>query len=309
MRRFEYVLPANADEARAALAKGGVAKAGGIDLLDRMKEGISSPDRVISLGFADCEIAFDDLGARVGAGVTLADLAGHPEIGRRYPALAKAAEEAATPQVRIVATAAGNVLQEPRCWYYRVAEFDCLRKGGEGCPAMEGENEFHSILGYDACPAVHASNLAPPLVALGARAEVHGLEEPVPLEQLWASGSPERWHDLAPDAVITRFRIPPAGPNAYVEVRHKQSFDWALAAAAVARSADGAWRVCLGGVAPKPWRPAAAEEVLGADDLTAERIAKAADAAVEGAKPLAKNGYKVKLARVALARALTEAAR
>jgi xanthine dehydrogenase YagS FAD-binding subunit len=299
MKRFEYVLPRTMKEAIAEVAGGGVARAGGIDLIDLMKEGILAPKRLVGLGCADTRIEVTPASLTIGAGATLADVASHPEIRRRWPALAAAAGDAATPQVRNVATVAGNVLQANRCWYYRTAEFDCHRKGGEGCPALDGENQYHAIFGDRSCPAVHPSNLAPVLAALDAKVVFAAGGEPEPVTALWPAGNPR---------LVAHFELATPLTNAYVEVRHRQSYDWALAAAAVARFPERPWRVWLGAVAPVPWRSAAAEAILGTKRPDAKAIAAAADAAVLDAKPLTKNGYKVKLARTALLRALTEAA-
>jgi xanthine dehydrogenase YagS FAD-binding subunit len=146
-------------------------------------------------------------------------------------------------------------------------------------------------------------------VALAAGVAVAGATPRRKVEELWPPPTDlARFHTLASGEVLTEVILPPVGENAYVEIRQKQSFDWALASAAVARNAKEGWRVVLGAVAPRPWRAAAAEEFLGSADLTAERIEKAAELAVRGGKPLTKNAYKVKLARVAVKRALTEAA-
>jgi xanthine dehydrogenase YagS FAD-binding subunit len=312
MNRFELLLPRHADEAVKALAGGGVAKAAGIDLLDRMKEGIARPDRIVSLaalrGDGDPVETGSNIG-RISAFATLSEVAGHEGIREMFPALAHAAGEAATPQIRNRATVGGNLLQEPRCWYYRLSDFDCLRKDGDGCPAKDGENQYHAILGYGKCPVVHPSNLAPALVALRAKAFVRGLNTTIPVEELWPrTPDPAPFHSLEPDQVLLSLRIPPSGPNGYAEIRHKQSFDWPLASAAVAKEPDGPWRVVLGCVAPVPWRSAGAEEALGREAKPdADRIERAVEAAVRGAKPLSKNAYKLQLARVAVKRALAEA--
>jgi xanthine dehydrogenase YagS FAD-binding subunit len=301
MDRFEYVIPKSLSEAAAAMKAGAVAKAGGIDLVDRMKERIVRPKRVASLacGRAEPRIVVDDTGWWVSAFATLSEVASSAELAKVCPALVAAAADAATPQIRNVATVAGNVLQENRCWYYRLSDFDCHRKGGEGCPAKEGRNEYHAIFGDGDCPAVHASNLAPVLMALGATVEIHGVKAARPVESLWQG---------PPPGLVTGFRGERTVANAYVEVRHRQSFDWALASAAVAAGTDGKWTVVLGAVAPVPWRAAPPEEALGRGKPTAAKISAAAEVAVKGAKPLSMNGYKVKLAKTALVRALTEAA-
>jgi len=308
MDPFTLIQPRNASEARNELEKGGEAMAGGIDLLDRMKEGIARPERVVSLDFASRNMT-SSTDLTLDAGVTLARIAGNGNLRRDLPALARAAAEAATPQIRNVATLGGNLLQEPRCWYYRLSDFSCWRKGGEGCPALEGDNRYHAVLGHGKCPAVHASNLAPALVALGAHVVIEGREDIPPIESLWpAPGEEGPFHTLARGEILKQVIVPRVGPNAYVEVRHRQSFDWALASAAVARTEVSGWRVVLGAVAPVPWHSPEAGKVLGAGRPSAAKIKVAADAAVADAKPLSMNAYKVKLAHTALVRALTEAA-
>lgn len=312
MNRFELVMPRTAEEAVTALGKGGTAKAAGIDLLDRMKDGISTPSRLVSLfkigptGSAAIEVGKD--GARIGALATLAEIASHAELRKRYPALTRSAEEAATPQVRNRATAGGNVLQEPRCWYYRLSDFTCLRKGGKSCPALEGDNRYHAVIGFEKCPVVAASSIAPALVALGATVETTGSKSPRPVEDLYAApGDLTRFYRLSKGEIVTAIVLPGAGANAYSEVRHKQSFDWALASAAVAHLPKSGWRVVLGAVAPAPWRDPAAEKVLGTGDPGPEKIAEARRASLTEASPLPHNAYKIELARVALARALEQA--
>ncbi|MHC4861178.1 MAG: FAD binding domain-containing protein [Planctomycetota bacterium] len=310
MERFTLVQPRSMTEAASELTKGGAAMAGGVDLLDRMKEGAAKPERVVSLDFAPRNTVWlNNESLELDANCTLEQVARSDRIRKELPALARAAGDAATPQIRNVATLGGNLLQEPRCWYYRLSDFSCWRKGGEGCPALEGDNRYHAILGDRKCPAVHASSLAPALVALGAQVEIEGRTDTPPVESLWpAPGEEGPFTTLALGQILTKVIVPSGHPSAYVEVRHRQSFDWALASAAVARTAVGGWRVVLGAVAPVPWRSPEAEKALGDGNPDAARIAKAADAALATAKPLSMNAYKVKLARTALTRALTEAA-
>nr|MDQ2971344.1 FAD binding domain-containing protein [Acidobacteriota bacterium] len=160
------------EAARESARPGSLVKAGGVDLLDRMKEGLDAPDRVVSIAHIPGHdgITVGPPG-RIGALATLAKLDGHAELRRVYPALADAAGGAATPQIRNMATLGGNLAQRPRCWYYRQAEFDCRKKAGAECFALEGENRFHAIFDTEVCCCVHPSATATALVAYGARIE------------------------------------------------------------------------------------------------------------------------------------------
>jgi xanthine dehydrogenase YagS FAD-binding subunit len=305
---FCYYRPKNPEQASRLMKQGAVAKAGGIDLLDRMKEGVATPAALVDLlrlrDAGTPPITVSPTMARISAFATLAEVAAHPGLRREYAALAAAAGEAATLQIRNLATAGGNLLQAPRCWYYRQTDFSCHQKGGTGCPAVEGENDLHAILGYGDCPAVHPSNLAVPLTALKATLVFADGEPSLPIAKVCGRGP---FPELAAGRVLTRIDVPAGGASAYVEIRHRQTFEWALASAAVARDLTGAWSVVLGAVAPIPWRAPAAEAILGGKTPDAALIARAADAAVEGARPLSRNGYKVKLARTAVVRALLAA--
>lgn len=155
-----------------------VLKGGGMDVVDHMKEGLLEPDALVSVRGLNSEpgpnIRFEGRRIRIDASVTLAELASSEIIREHAPALAETAGSAATPQVRNVATAAGNLLQRPRCWYYRNDQFDCLKKGGSRCFAVDGENKFHAIFGDGPCHIVHPSNIAPALMTMNATVHVIG---------------------------------------------------------------------------------------------------------------------------------------
>ncbi len=308
MRAFACVLPRSLEEARAALAEeGSVLKAGGVDLLDHLKERLIAPDTVVS--FRDVpgldRIEAGPGGIRIGALVTLARIAEDPLVRERATALARAAGDAATPQVRNLATAGGNLVQKTRCWYYRHRDLPCLKRGGDFCPALEGRNRYHAILAYDRCPSVHASNLAPALIALGARLRIEGPRGPreVEVESFFANdpANPARENVLAPDEVLTEILVPVGrgdrGRSAYREVREKQSFDWPLVSAAAAVRLEGgriaALRVALGAVAPVPLRAREVEEALLGRVPDPASVRDAASRAFAAARPLAENGAKV----------------
>jgi xanthine dehydrogenase YagS FAD-binding subunit len=295
-------------------------KAGGVDLVDRMKEGLDTPERVVSIsGIPGLDRIAIGSPSRIGALATLAHIADSAEVKRAYPALADAAGGAATPQIRNMATLGGNIAQRPRCWYYRSADFDCRKKGGNECYAQEGENRFHAIFDTDlVCVCVHPSATAAALVAYDASAEIvsPGGKKTVKLEALFAKpvSDPTRENHLQPGEIIEAVTLPApslGARSAYRKLKEKESFDWPLVEAAVALDLSGGTirsaRVVLGHVAQVPWRSKEAEEVLNGAKPTPEVIKKAALAAVSGAKPLSQNAFKVRLARVMLERTLRAA--
>ncbi len=322
MKAFAYVNAANEKEAIAALgAERGrfLPLAGGMDLVGLMKDYILQPERLVNVKNLDATIAATpDGGMRIGAAVRLVDLVEHGGAANAYPALVTAASEVGTPQIRNAATVGGNLAQRPRCWYFRNEEFQCLKKGGARCFAVDGENQYHAIFGDGPCHIVHPSNLAVPIIAYGGRLRVVGPSG----ERLIDAGEffvmPDRniWAEnvLAPNELITHVVLPPSRSvkSATYEVRFKQAHDWPLALASVALTMSGASvqsaRVVMGAVAPIPWRATAAESVLAGRQVTEEIAAKAAEAAVANAKPMTGNAYKVQIARTAVRRAILAAA-
>jgi xanthine dehydrogenase YagS FAD-binding subunit len=327
-----------------------VIKAGGVDLLDRLKEGLEAPARLVNLrrctshnlaeitevqkealpeGVAKL-LPSDAAGAappprdclRVGALVTLAQLTQNPLCKQYLPALVGAAGGAATPQIRQAATLGGNLMQRPRCWYFRSGEHNCLKKGGSVCLAQDGENDFHAIFDNRGCSAVHPSATAVALVALDAIVALLGPagERYARLSALLVSpgqpgGDVKRENRVEPSEVITAVYVPTprAGErNIYLKIKQKQSFDWPLADVAIAlRTGAGkpveAARVVLGAVAPVPWRAKAAEAALQKLTKVDEAGVRAVgQAAIEGATPLGKNGYKLPLCAGLVARAAFE---
>ncbi|MCA1766215.1 MAG: FAD binding domain-containing protein, partial [Desulfobulbaceae bacterium] len=226
----------------------------------------------------------------------------------KYPGLARGAAEVASPQLRNQGTLGGNLCQKPRCWYFR-GEFDCLRKGGDRCFALKGENQFHAIFGHDQiCAITHPSDTAPVLVALNASVNVVGPagKRTIAVEDLHVSPADDVRAEtvLKRGEIITRITIPAQASNlysSYRKVRARRSWDFALAGAALAFAMDGdrvsRANVVLSGAAPVPWRSTAMEEVLNGSTLTDETISRAARAAVAGARPLGGNKYKVEMFR------------
>lgn len=300
-----------------------VLKGGGIDLVDLLKEGLLRPAGLVNLrgvpGLA--EIAETEGGARVGAGVTLRTITAHPLLRARYPALAAAAGASASPEIRALATLGGNLLQRPRCWYFRSALHHCARKGGEHCFAFAGENVYHAVLGHDGCAMVAASTSATALLAYDATVELlaaDGSRRRVPLGDFMVGPEIDitRETDLRPGEVLVAVHLPklPEGArSAFRKAAEKPSFDWSIGDVAVLIGRDGLGvcrqaRVALGAVAPVPWRARAAEAVLVGARIDEAVAARAAEAALAGAEPLRQNAYKVPLLAALLRRTVLEAA-
>lgn len=307
MKPFEWANATSVAEAVASMAQGATPKAGGLDLLDLMKEGISTPPRLVNLrtvrGLDGIEGAAGQ-GMRIGPLVTLARLAEEPMVRRRFRALADAAGHAATPQIRNVATLAGNVLQRPRCWYFRSEAFACRRKGGTHCFAIDGENQYHAIFDNGFCAVVHASSTAAALVALGASLAITGPQgtREVTVESIFVRPGQDitREHALAQTDLVTEIHLPelaPGAASAYGKLGEKESYDWPLAeVACVVERAGGRCTkasVVLGAAAPTPHRARDAEAALAGQPLNEETARAAAKAALRGATPLSQNGYKL----------------
>ena len=322
MKAFTYVNAANEKEAVAALASAQRGRmlpmAGGMDLLGSMKDYIVSPDRIVSIKGLDQTIAAGDGGLRIGAAVKIADLAEHAATRKQYPALVTAAEGVGTPQIRNMGTVGGNIMQRPRCWYFRNEEFNCLKKGGSRCFAVEGENQFHAIFGDGPCHIVHPSSLAVPVIAYGGKFRVAGPNgaREIDAGEFFQLPNANLYGEnvLQPNEIITHVILPAPGQrSAAYEVRFKQSHDWPLAAASVnlvmAGSTVKSARIVMGAVAPIPWRAQAAERVLAGKTITDAIAMEAANAAVAGARPMSGNAYKIQIAKTAVKRAIMAASR
>ncbi len=306
--KFTYSRPENLKAALAVLdERPAVIHGGGTDLLGCLREGVIKSETVLSLSAIDglAGIRAADGGLRIGALTTVAEVAADKAVGARYQALSEAAESVASPQLRNQGTIAGNLCQKPRCWYYR-GDFDCLRKGGDMCYAVEGENQYHCIFGGDMCYIVHPSDTAPAFAALGAICRIAGPSgsRSVPVEKLHVlpGDDPQRETVLEPDEILTEIMLPvaPAGlRSSYRKVRTRGAWDFALAGVALALVFDGdtvkSARVFLSAAAPIPWRATGVETAITGTTLDDATIAKAAKAAVAGAEPLELNGYKVPL--------------
>jgi len=323
MRPFEYVSPNSRNQAIGLLgASWGNTEilAGGTDLLALMKDDVVAPKRLVNLkDIGDLRgVSSNAQGLRIGALTTLGDLADDDAVRKNYPALAEAVIEAASPQIRNMATIGGNLCQRPRCWYFRNG-LGLLPKSEAGKDLVTvGENRYHAILGNDG-PAkfISPSTIVPILIAYGAKIRLEGSKgkRELSLEKFFVTPKieGEREHDLRPNEIVTEIVLPPpAGVKAaHYEIRQKEAFDWPLAVAAVALKMQGAnvgsARVVLGYVAPVPWPSPEAEQALAGQPVTKETAQKAADAALAKASPLSHNAYKVRLAKVALTRAIMNA--
>ncbi|KMS86100.1 MULTISPECIES: FAD binding domain-containing protein [Streptomyces] len=296
---------------------------GGTNLVDLMKTGVERPARLVDIR----ELPLDEIettpegGLRIGATVTNGDLAAHPEVRRRYPALAQAVLAGASGQLRNMATVGGNLLQRTRCGYFTDVTQPCNKRvPGSGCPAIEGEHHNHAILGAsDHCVAIHPSDMGVALTAFDAVVRFETADGPgqVPLADFYlpVGDTPHRETALPPGALITGVTLPPAPVAArsrYRKVRERASYAFAIGSLAAALDVrDGVVRdvrLALGAVASRPWRAVAAERVLTGAPATAETYAAAADAELAAARPLPHNGYKVDLVRNLVVAVLTELA-
>jgi xanthine dehydrogenase YagS FAD-binding subunit len=321
LKAFAYVNAANEREALAALdaQRGRVLPlAGGMDLLGLMKNYVAQPERVVNIKSLDKTITLTAAGARIGAAATIVELTEHQALAKAYPALIQSAEEVGTPQIRNAGTVGGNVMQRPRCWYFRNEEFHCLKKAGARCFAVDGENQYHAIFGGGPCHIVHPSSLAVPLIAYGAKFRVAGPngEREVDAGEFFQLPADNLMGEtvLRPNELLTHVILPATSgaKAASYEVRFKQSHDWPLASATVVVTPEGnrvkSARVVMGYVAPIPWRVQAAEQALAGKTITEAVATEAANAAVAGATPMTQNAYKVQIARTAVKRAILRAA-
>jgi xanthine dehydrogenase YagS FAD-binding subunit len=320
MTNFKIAQPQSAEQVLALLSKGGEKvslMAGGTDLLTEIKEGVVEPDLVVDLG-AIRELAFirkDRDGVHIGAMTTVADLASDPGIRTDYPGLHEAALSVATPQLRNVGTVGGNLCQRPRCWYYRDAKFFCRKKGGSQCFASRGRNKYHAIFGGGICHIVYPSDLAPMFIALDAEAVIvsPGGEKALPLGEFYAlpSKNVRRENNLNPNEFLREIRIPPAKKgdrSTYLKLKERGTWDFALASAAVKATVAGNGfsdvKIVLGGVAPIPWRLEKMEQAVMRRRLSESLIKEAAGVALQEARPMEENVYKIALVETLLVRSL-----
>ncbi len=322
MQNFEYAHPKTLKEATALLGStwaDAAVLAGGTDLISLMKEYIETPKRVVNIkGIKELGgVSKSGAGVRIGAAVTLDELTNNAQIRNDYPAIAMAVREIAGPQIRNMATVGGNLCQRPRCWYYRNGFGLLAMKDGNSLVA-NGENQYHAIFGGDSAYFVSPSSLGPALIAFGAKVRLvspTGKRE-IPVQEFFVipKSADSRETTLQPNEIVTEIIVPAAAgaKSATYSMHEREAMDWPLVTASVSLRMKGntidSGLIVLGHVAPIPWVAAEAGKMLAGktiSEATAEEIGKAA---VAGAKPLSGNAYKVKLASVAVKRALLTAA-
>jgi xanthine dehydrogenase YagS FAD-binding subunit len=297
------------------------AQSAGIDNLDLLKEGIIEPEGIVSLLRIRSGKVISvkrNKAIQISSLATLSEIADHPELRQAVPALTKAAGKAATPNIRNAATLGGNLCQQPRCAYYRLAEMDCLRKGGTTCPALNGDNEMHALFENSFCAAVLPSSLAVALTALDARVTLMRDKKEsrvIPIEKLYKSALSDPKNHLALEngELMTEIEIPKhiwSGKNAYTKIKPRDSFDWPLLEVAaslhISSGVISKARIVLGAVAMIPWRATLVETSLIGQPLSKETLQKVSTLALSGANPLSMNGYKSQLIEVGLKRTLAK---
>jgi xanthine dehydrogenase YagS FAD-binding subunit len=321
---FAFSFTRAADEASAlqAGASGGRYIAGGTTMVDLMRETVERPSTVVdinALPYRDIEL--DTTRLRVGSLVRMSELAAHPGVRQRFPVLVQAVESSASAQVRNMASIGGNLMQRPRCPYFRDVTAACNRRSpGAGCAAIGGRNRTHAIFGAsEACVATHPSDLAVALMALDAlliTRDTNG-ERLIRIADFFRlpGSTPDREHNLRPGALITAVEVPirpESRRSGYLKVRDRQSNAFALTSAAVALDIGGGIvrtaRVAVGGVGTVPWRLPAVEGALTGRPPGPELWKSAAARAAAGAKPLSENGFKVELVKRTVERQLTAVA-
>ncbi|HYO83902.1 MAG TPA: xanthine dehydrogenase family protein subunit M [Bryobacteraceae bacterium] len=322
MQAFEYASPATLKDALSLLGSSwsdAAVLAGGTDLINLMKEYIETPKRVVNIkGIKELGgVTKTGNGVRIGALASFDDLANSALIRAQYPSIHAAVRGVASPQIRNMGTAGGDLLQRPRCWYYRNGNGLLAMKEGKSL-VPQGQNQYHAIFGGGPAYFVSASSLGPALIALGAKVTLQSASGPrtISAEELFVVPQTENDRETAvkPGEILTEIVLPvnAAVKNSTYEIREREALDWPLATASVALTMKGAnvgdARVVLGHVAPKPWVATEAQTFLAGKSISEEVAEQAGAAAVKAAAPLTENGYKVQLAKVAVKRALLAAA-
>jgi xanthine dehydrogenase YagS FAD-binding subunit len=289
---------------------------GGTDLLVCIEEGLEAPATLVDLRSilgSEAITALPDGGLRISAAARIHDVARHPDVRQRFVALAQACEAVGSPALRHMGTLGGNLCQRPRCWYFRRG-VPCLKNGGTGCPARNGENQYHAILEGGPCFIVHPSDPAVALTALAAHVEVTGNAgvRAIPIGSFYVlpRDRMDRETVLAPGELVSAILLDAksaGGRQLYRKLMQRDAWDFALASIAGVRLDDGTVRLALGGVAPRPWRaPESVEEDVASGGLDEDSIAALAERALYDAQPLSRNGYKVSLAASLLRDAMRE---
>ncbi|MBX9927892.1 MAG: FAD binding domain-containing protein [Gemmatimonadaceae bacterium] len=316
MHPVRYHRAANLAEALALLGTPDArAIGGGTDLLVLLKEDLTRASTLVDvrgLALSETVTATDDGGLALGGALRIADIANDAAIRAAYPALAEAAASVGTVALRNMGTLGGNLAQRTRCWYFRRGAPTCLKRGGSGCPARSGANEYHAIVESGPCRTVHPSDPAVALAALDARVELTGPAgvRTLDIAALFADAARDATREaaIAPDELITRVVLPGAragGVQRYEKVMQRGAYDFALVSCAASRAEDGTVRIVLGGVAAGPWQVnSSVEEDVAIGALDDESIDALAERAMYDVEPLAGNAYKVTIAQALLRRAM-----
>jgi xanthine dehydrogenase YagS FAD-binding subunit len=322
MQDFEYLQPKSIKEANELLGNNwedSLLYAGGTDLLSLVKDEIQTPAKLVNLksipGLNTLEYT-PGKGLHIGALVNVTDIAENPMVNEKYPVLAQSAQSAASPQLRNMGTMGGNLCQRPRCWYFR-GDFHCLRKGGDICFAVDGENKYHCIIGGSPCFIVHPSDPAVALVALDASVTVFDgkKERQIPLRKFFIlpEENVRRENILEPGEIVTGIQVPDLPTNtksAYIKFKERDTWDFAVVSVAAVLRIQGnqvqSGSIALGGVAPKPWLEKEIGKKLNGFRISKENIKKLSSQALADAEPLEFNQYKLPLARNLVRRVLTD---
>ncbi len=318
MNSFALADCTTVDGALSQLKDGAVIKAGGVDLLERMKNGTIQPSKLVNIRNVSAlrGISETENGLTIGTLTTLAEISEHSVIRARYQILSDACGHAATPHIRNMATLGGNLLQPVQCWYYRSAEFECLRKGKDFCFAFNGLNQYHAIMDYGTCPAVAPSSAAVALLGLNAGIELTSAKNgkrTVAIKDFYThpDANPTKFSVIEPDELLTAVTIPKPAPgtrSAYQKYGERESFDWAIADAGVVLEMNGDLCrravITMGAASPVVRRSAEAEALLTGKPITEETARAAGKAAMTNVQPLSMNAYKVELFPVAIYRTI-----
>jgi xanthine dehydrogenase YagS FAD-binding subunit len=315
MNAFGYVNARTPEAAVEAVRDDGRFLAGGLDLLGELKESIVTPKTLVNIKTLpnSAEVRHDGNTWSIGANATLAMIAAHIDLRRACAAVAEAAAEVGSPQIRNVATLGGNLAQHSRCWYYRHRDVHCRKKGGSTCFARAGESKYHSLFTGSMCLSPCTSNLAIALAACEARVFVlRGRRtERLTIADLYADAwrTPSAHNSLRPDDLIVRVELTAADRRStYLQVAEKSDFDWALVSCAVAAKVEGTTlrqpRIVLGSVAPIPWLVPEANTFLDGKTVTREVADRAAELVLREARPAGDNAYKLPIAKALIRRAL-----
>jgi xanthine dehydrogenase YagS FAD-binding subunit len=319
MKAFTYKLAGTTEEATSAETQSAFI-AGGTNLVDLMKIDVMDPKELVDINQLPMRgIALDNAGLRIGALERMAYVAERPEIVEHFPVISQALLKSASAQLRNMASIGGNLMQRTRCGYFRDVMMPCNKRvPGSGCPAFAGENRMHAILGVgDACCATHPSDLAVALVALDATINLKGPKgsRSVKLEDFYLlpKDTPDREHAIEPGELITQVIVPNVSwyrRSAYLKIRDRESYEFALCSAAIALDLDGSKirdaRIAAGGVGTKPWRLPDVAEALVGKQVGQGTFERAAELAANDARPLSQNAFKVTLLKRTLVRALMQ---